>query len=197
MLARALLATGDYDESVEVCNRLLERKPDDIPTLLVRANAYIGSRRNYEAALADAERVLEIDPDNVEALIPRTVALLAPRARGGGQRGARAAGGPLPGRQPRDCTARPASAPRAPPSRRRKGITSSAAERYDACLEPFPEWAPLVQDAVEFFDALGADEHAQEILERAVEASPRQSATCASVADASPRPGRDRARRRR
>jgi tetratricopeptide (TPR) repeat protein len=170
-LARALLETGDYDESAQVCGRLLERKPDDVPTLLVRADAYIRSRRNYEGALADAGRVLEIEPDNVDALIPRVVALLAlERVDEAGEALEQLEGLyrddslKMHG-SPGFCAARATFA-------KEKGENDAAAERYDACLELFPEFAPLVQDAVEFFAALGRDEHAQEILERAVEASP-------------------------
>ena len=37
--------------------------------LLLRANAHMLSRRDYEQALADADRVLELDPDNDDALV--------------------------------------------------------------------------------------------------------------------------------
>lgn len=173
-LARSLLASGDYDESAQVCGRLLERKPDDIPTLLMRADGYIRSRRNYEGALADAARVLEIDPDNVDALIPRTVALLALERVDEASEALEQLEGlyrddslKMHG-SPGFCTARATFA-------KEKGENDVAAERYDACLELFPEWTPLVQDAVEFFDTLGRQEHAQEILERALAASPTES----------------------
>ena len=68
---------GSHDEAIEVIDRELERNPDDVASLQLRANARIQSRRDYEAALADAERILELDPENEDALAPRAVALLA------------------------------------------------------------------------------------------------------------------------
>ncbi|MGH7337530.1 MAG: tetratricopeptide repeat protein, partial [Myxococcota bacterium] len=76
-LARAFVATGSYDDAIELCGRALQHDADDVEALLLRAFARIQARRDYEGALADADRVLELDPDNSEALVPRTVALLA------------------------------------------------------------------------------------------------------------------------
>ena len=136
-LAATLLSTATYDDAIEVCNRILEKDPDDIPTLLLRANARVQSRRDYEGALADADRVLELDPDNNDALVPRAVSLLALdrideaasviddldalyRDDSLGLHGSAGI-----------CVARATFA-------KEKGELEVAEERYDACLEKFP-----------------------------------------------------------
>ena len=55
---------------------VLEAEPDNVQALVMRANARILTRRQYEEALIDADRVLELDPDNLPVLPFRAVALL-------------------------------------------------------------------------------------------------------------------------
>jgi tetratricopeptide (TPR) repeat protein len=170
-LAQAFVATGSYDDAIEMCGRVLERKPDDISALLLRAYTRIQSRRDYEGALQDADRVLELDPDNAEALVPRTVALLALerveeaatsldalealyRDESLGLHGSAGL-----------CTAQASFA-------KEKGELERAEELYDRCLEKFPADGVLVSDALQFFDILGKPERSQQILERALAQMP-------------------------
>ncbi|MCH8084022.1 MAG: tetratricopeptide repeat protein, partial [Myxococcales bacterium] len=75
-LAFVALVAGDYNEVVEITERVLEREPDHVRALLLRANAYAHWKKAPELALADANRVLELDPEVVEAYEPRIIALL-------------------------------------------------------------------------------------------------------------------------
>jgi len=76
-LAFAALTTSDFNEVVEATGRILEREPEDVPALLMRAQAHAYWRKEPEKALEDANRVLEISPDTLEAFEPRILALLA------------------------------------------------------------------------------------------------------------------------
>ena len=76
-LAYAGLADRDFNEVVEVTGRILEREPENVSALLMRANAYAHWRKDPERALADANRVLELSPDTIEAFEPRILALLS------------------------------------------------------------------------------------------------------------------------
>ncbi|MGH7338619.1 MAG: tetratricopeptide repeat protein, partial [Myxococcota bacterium] len=136
-LAGTLLATGAFDEAVDVCSRVLEQKPDLVPALLLRAQARVMSRRHYEDALADADRVLELDPDNFEALGPRAVSLLAlerideaAKVIDELDRQYRDDSLGLHG-SPALCMARATFASE-------KGERELAEERFDACVEQFP-----------------------------------------------------------
>jgi tetratricopeptide (TPR) repeat protein len=75
-LAFVALVAGDFNEVVEITGRVLEREPDHVRALLMRANANAHWKKAPELALADAARVLELDPDVVEAYEPRIIALL-------------------------------------------------------------------------------------------------------------------------
>jgi len=75
-LAHSALASGDYNEVVEVAGRVLEREPENLSALLARAEAHAYWRKDLAQALADANRVLELDPDAIQAFEPRIVALL-------------------------------------------------------------------------------------------------------------------------
>ncbi len=170
-LASAHSLAGSYDKAIEVIDRELERDPENVPALLLRANARIQSRRDYESALADAERILELDPENKDALAPRAVALLALDRVDE----AEAAIEELDSLHRDDalglhdspgyCTARAKFA-------EEKGDAALAEQRYDACLERFPADGPLMQQAMDFFDRSRRVERATEILRAAIAAMP-------------------------
>ncbi len=174
-LAAAYLMAGSHDEAIAVIGRELERDPENVAALLLRANARIQSRRDYEAALADAERILELDPENANALAPRAVALLAlDRVEE-----ASAAIDELESLHRDDaldlhgspgyCIARAKFA-------EEKGDTSLAEQRYGACLERFPSHGALLQQAMDFFDRSERAERATELLRAALAAVPEAQA---------------------
>jgi tetratricopeptide (TPR) repeat protein len=75
-LAFLALGARDFNEVVEICGHILEREPENLTALLMRANAYAHWEKDPELALADANRLLELDPDTLEAFEPRILALL-------------------------------------------------------------------------------------------------------------------------
>jgi tetratricopeptide (TPR) repeat protein len=171
-LAAALVATGSHDTAIEVCDRVLETEPDNTAALVQRAMARFHSRRDYAGALADAERALEVDPDLLEALVARCLALLALER----VEEAAVALEALEGRY-RDDTLGLAGSPELCAARasfaKEKGELEVAEQRYDACLEEFPRSAVVIDDALEFFDAIGRGERSMEILETTLEQMPR------------------------
>ena len=76
-LAQLRLAGGDFNEVEEITGRILEREPENIPALLLRANAHAHWKKDLEQSLADAARVLELDPTVLVAFEPRLIALRA------------------------------------------------------------------------------------------------------------------------
>jgi tetratricopeptide (TPR) repeat protein len=170
-LTGTLIESGAYDEAIEISNRILEQKPDLIPALLQRAQAYILSRRHYEDALADVDHVLQLDPENFDALGPKAVSLLAL------QRVEEAAAviDELD-RQYRDdslglhgspsmCMARATFA-------MEKGERELAEERFNGCIEQFPTETIVLNGVVDFFDSIDRPDRADEIVKHALELVP-------------------------
>jgi tetratricopeptide (TPR) repeat protein len=170
-LAALLIETGAYDDAIGICDQILEAEPDDVTTLLLRANARMLSHRDYEGSLADAEHVLQLEPENHEALIPRTVALLALNRIDE----AATAIDQLEGLYRDDslglhgssalCAARSTFA-------KEKGELELAEQRFEACLKDFSTDPQMMQAAIEFFDGIGKVERSNEILSRALEQVP-------------------------
>jgi tetratricopeptide (TPR) repeat protein len=170
-LATGALLTGNHDAALEALDRALEFEPDHVGALLLRAQARVNSRRDYEGALSDADRALELDPDAIEAHVPRTVALLglerleeaesSLRVLQDTHREAGLAGADMP----RFCIANALFA-------RESERLEEAAKLYDACLERHPSDLRVVQEAVEFFEEARNFTRAMEILRGALEREP-------------------------
>jgi tetratricopeptide (TPR) repeat protein len=170
-LATTAVLLGGYDEAVEVASRVLEQHPDHVEALLVRADARVRTRRQYQDALADTERVLEIDPENKGAMAPKVVALLglgrideAAAELDSFEGSFRDDSLGLHG-SPALCAARATFA-------KEKNDPEQAEKRFGECLEEFPSEGMVVNEAIAFFDALGRPERSEEILQRAVAAEP-------------------------
>ncbi len=170
-LAAVSFSAANSSSTVTTLDRVLEVEPDNVPALILRARARIETRRDLEAALADAERALEIDPDANQARVARVVVLLALEKV---EEAAVALeeieefsyeAGPDQPDSARFCGARASFA-------KEKGEAEKADERYTRCLEQFPGSDVLVADALAFYDALGRVDRAVEILEAAVADSP-------------------------
>jgi len=75
--AQHYLRTGNYDEAIAVCDRSLEKEPDNSSVLNTRACAKAGMG-DYEGALPDAKRACEISPWSLEFQVD--LGLIASRA---------------------------------------------------------------------------------------------------------------------
>lgn len=72
-MARAAAELGDWDETVQNLDRLLEQQPDDVEALTLRAAAHRAEER-YERALRDAVAATEAAPDAALAWFERGAA---------------------------------------------------------------------------------------------------------------------------
>jgi tetratricopeptide (TPR) repeat protein len=174
-LGSAYGLTGSYDQAIEVLTRELDRDPENVKALVMRASSRILSKRDYQGALADADRILEIDPDNVSALPTRAVALLSLgrvdeaskaieqldslyRDDSLGLRGSVGY-----------CTAQAKFA-------EEKGDAKLAEQRYGDCLKQFPSDAGLLQEAMDFFDHRNEVARSTELLRAALKDAPGSQA---------------------
>jgi tetratricopeptide (TPR) repeat protein len=174
-LATTRITQGAYDEAIAVCNRILEKMPDQVQALWLRATAYMLSRRGYEQALADSERVLELDPDKDEAESVRVISLLAL------QRVDEAAAA-LEGLEARyrddklDLHGSPILCMARATFASEKGDKELAEKRHEECIEWFPTEAVVLNGVVDFFDGLGRPERSEAILKHALDLAPQASA---------------------
>jgi tetratricopeptide (TPR) repeat protein len=170
-LATTAIQLGGYDEAVEIATRVLAQHPDNVDALMLRADARIRTRRQYEEALADAERALELDPENHGAMVPKVAALLglerADEAAAALDSLERAYSDEKLGLHgsPALCTARATFA-------KEKGDLETAGKRFDECLEHFATDGTVLREAVTFFDSTKKSEHSEEILKTALEKAP-------------------------
>jgi tetratricopeptide (TPR) repeat protein len=189
-LATVAVQLGGYDEAVQVATRVLEKDPDNMDALVVRADARVRTRRGYEAALADAERALELDPENVGAMVPKVAALL-------GLGRTDEAGTALDALEsahsdeklglhgsPALCAARATFA-------KETHDDAGAEQRFDKCLDEFPRDGMVLHEAVTFFDGIGRTERSEEILKRALDEAPESFGYRASLVDRYRKSGRE------
>lgn len=154
LLVNIRLGTGGHDMALSVLNELLGESPDDTGLLLMRAEAYAGTRRHYAEALEDADRVLEEQPDNAAAYSPRVVSLIG-LDRIDEADEALAELGRLIEEQ---SVAEPVRAWHCVTSAlfaEEGANVEGAAALYERCLEQFPADAEVVRRSVEFYDARG------------------------------------------
>jgi tetratricopeptide (TPR) repeat protein len=172
-LASLALITRDWDMAVDILGPLLEREPQNLQALLLRAYSRAQSRRDYEGALADAEAALTIDSRSSDALVLRAVALLGlERIEDAGDAIDTAtahfeeAGLGLIMESPRFCVVR------ATFSKEKKEM-EAAEKLLEGCLEKYPENFLVVDESMKFFDAMGRSERSLEIIRSAYEAAPQ------------------------
>ena len=170
-----LIASGAYDEAIDGLRRASSsRSPTTFQALLLRADARMLSRRDYEEALADAERVLELDPDNNEALGAARGGAARARARRRGRRRCSTSSSALYRDDSLGLHGSPALCMARATFAKEKGEHELAEERFDECLEQFPTEALVLHEAIEFFDAIGRPERSDEILDAGARAGARR-----------------------
>ena len=167
-LAELAIMTTDWDMATGLLDEMIERDPESVRARLLRAYARAQSRQDYEGTLEDVAVVLEKEPQNSDGLVLRGVALL-----GLGQ--IEEAGEAIESvashyeevglglaSSSRFCVVRATFA-------KEKGELDRAGEIFEECLELFPLDFVVVDEAVEFFDAMGNSERSLEIVRGAFE----------------------------
>jgi tetratricopeptide (TPR) repeat protein len=181
-LAYSALTARDFNTVVEVTGRMLEREPDHVAALLMRANAYAHWKKDPELALADAKRVLEIDPNRLEAYEPLILALAdLDRRQEVGEALAEsgrllAAGGHTDEVLAWHCVTTAVF-------EEQNGEIERARETFARCLEEHPTSSDALWSAVKFHDAQREPERSLEILRSAFERAPESRPLRVAVAE--------------
>jgi tetratricopeptide (TPR) repeat protein len=175
MLAELSLGNRDIDEVDALTGRILERDPENIPALLLRANAHAQSNQDPERALADAERVLELDPEVLVAFEPRIMALIA--------LGRKEEAGEALAEAGRRLTALGAGkavlawhCSATSHLQQDLGDIEGARDTLNECLEAHPADLRLLSRAMSFHDSLGEQDRSLEIARAALEHAPASRA---------------------
>jgi len=74
--AAAATEALDWKVAIGAATSVLEVEPDNLYALVLRAEARMEDRSDYEGALADFERAIELDPENMPLRITRAANLL-------------------------------------------------------------------------------------------------------------------------
>jgi tetratricopeptide (TPR) repeat protein len=167
-LAFLALAALDFNEALEVTNRVLEVDPDNTRVLMMQANAYAHSKIDPKRAIEISKRIFEIDPNFSEAYEPLILGLLAlgkldeakvELEKAGEllkQLGAKEHGGVLAWH----CVTL------AMFLQENKEVERAHAT-WVSCIETHPVDADVVTNAVKYFDAHGEPDRSLEILRAA------------------------------
>lgn len=171
LVVHGALVTNDFNEVVEVTTGLLEKNPDDALALLYRAQANAYWKRDFEAAIADAQRALDLEPERLEAYQPMILALLglgrhAEATEQLAEAGRRlketdAAAGTLAWH----CSTSAVFADEG-------GDPKRARELWEKCLKEYPADPTVVTNAVAFHDAHKEWDRSLAVLRAAYEAAP-------------------------
>jgi tetratricopeptide (TPR) repeat protein len=170
-LAFLALDARDFNEVVEITGQILQREPENVSALLIRANAHAHWKKSPELALADADRVLELDPDKLEAYEPRILALLALDRLDEASESLAEAGRRLVELEASGavlawhCTTTAAF-------EQESGDLEGARRTWVACLGAHPADLGVLSEAMNFYDAHGEPERALEILRAALADAP-------------------------
>ncbi len=170
-LALLALAGLDFNEVFKITGRILERDPENVQALLMRANAYAHSKRDPELALADAKRVLEIDRDAIEAYEPLILGLLGLERLEEASQALAEAGRRLvelgrdEGVVAWHCATTAAF-------EQESGDLEQVRKTWLACLDAHPTDQDVVSSAMKFYDAQGEADRSLEILRAALAGDP-------------------------
>ncbi len=170
-LAFVALAASDFNEVIKITDAILDREPENLRVLLMRANAYAHSKQNPELALATAKLILEIDPAMSEAYEPLILALLGLDRFEEAREALAEAGRVLVELDTNDrvlawhCSTTAAF-------EQESGDFEQANKTWIECLDSYPTNQDVVTSAVGFYDAQGEPERSIEILRAAVAGAP-------------------------
>jgi len=181
LLATAHFGNQDYEEALRAADRVLQLDPDRNVALQLRAKANIGAKR-ADDALADTTRLVELYPDDYAVAVLHATALIdaghLEEARVAHQRvkemGAASGDFETEGRA---CLSPAIFA-------RDQLHDQASAEAYFAeCVEKYPTHAFVVTQATRFYDDIGKEGRATEVIRVAVEKAPESLSLRSSLAN--------------
>ncbi|MGB0618985.1 MAG: tetratricopeptide repeat protein [Myxococcota bacterium] len=174
-LGSAALATREWANAIEIASEILGANPDSTAALLIRGNARLEEKSNYEAALADFERLIELQPTNVDAQASRVAALIAVGRVDDAARALDVLSDSEDTRSaPASVRARICTVTALFASERK--LEEEAERRFSDCLEAHPRSNAVLEEYVAFLDTQRRGAEANDLLHSAVERSPGDSA---------------------
>ena len=170
-LASVLLQGMNAEQAIAAIDRVIEREPEHVSALAMRAQARLQAHRE-ELALEDVERALALDPERVDMDLMRVAALIGLRRLDEAREALDATRARIaeredtpPALHARLCVAEAVFA-------EERGDGEAAEALHEDCTERFPTDGLVVAEAIEFLDSAGRSERSAEILERAHEQQP-------------------------
>lgn len=170
-LVQSAAASENVALAIRITTDMIERDDTRFEAWLLRAEAHIAGRKDYEAALADVETALELRPDSYAVRITQAstllmlerpdeaeavIELLEPLAETAGLGNAERA---------KLCVVKASLLDE-------RGRIDDAKVRLDSCLDRFSDDSLVVDSAVGMLEKWGEWARAQEILSEAIEREP-------------------------
>jgi tetratricopeptide (TPR) repeat protein len=172
-LAVGALQSANFDTAIEIATGILEKEPDNLAVLLLRAKANARSRRFYEEALLDADRIEELDPGNAEAMEPRIVSLLKLDRIDEAAEAIALLGKWIEEKEVNESTRGWHCATEAIFAEESEEEEARVEALWAVCLEKYPGHPNVVGSAIEFYDARRDYLRSLEIMQAAFEAEPQ------------------------
>lgn len=170
-LAMGALAVRSYRIAEEAATEVLAREADNLRALRIRGEAKLEDKQDLTGALADFDRILEFAPADFGIHMSRFATLLALERADDAQDAlaeleslALEENAPL-GERARLCVARAVFA------KERKEL-ERANEVFEECLESYPTFPVVLEEAIRFFDERGQGSRATEALQAALQLTP-------------------------
>jgi tetratricopeptide (TPR) repeat protein len=180
-LVQSAAASDNIALAIRVTTDMIERDDTRFEAWLLRAEAHIAGRKDYEEALADVETALELRPESYAARLTQAstllmlerpdeaeaiIGMLEPLAETTGLGDAERA---------KLCVVKSSLLDE-------RGRIGDAKIRLDSCLEHFPDDTLVVETAVGLLEKWGERGRAQEVLSRGIEREPGNLAYRISLA---------------
>lgn len=173
-LGGAALAGQEWQNAIEIADQLLTESPDEIPILLIRAQARMGQKNNYEGALEDCARIIELEPNHIVAHSARASALIA-LERVDEAADALDALTDLAGEAQASESIRGTLCVTRALFTHERGDEEQSEALFAECAEAFPKHPTVVEEYAGYFDARGERERANEAIARALDEKPNSS----------------------
>lgn len=170
-IAMLELAGENYHEVTAITTRILEREPENLRVLMMRANAYAHSKRDPELAIADAERILEIDPTATEAYEPLILGLISLERLDEASEALEKAGKVLRELGTGDVVLAWHCATTGT-FQQQSGDLERARETWQGCVDAYPTDLDVVTSSMAFYDSLAEPQQSLAIVSSALEAEP-------------------------